>query len=149
MGIALMVSIWPTVDQLSENYQPMWGPWASWYTVSAASKPTMEFLGSCTFFDATNPESREYVWQKAKANYFDKGVRLFGWMRPNQNTQYMTLTTTAISGQQPAGRQSLSRHVRQGFLLMALRAEGQERIGQSAALRLGWQPTLRCVGMER
>ena len=39
----------------------------------------MEFLGSCTFADVTNPETREFFWQTAKRNYYDKGVKLF-WL---------------------------------------------------------------------
>ena len=78
MGIALMVSIWPTVDQKSEDYEPMWNRGLLVHTERGV-KTTMEFLGSCTFFDATNPEARDYVWQTAKRNYYDKGVKLF-WL---------------------------------------------------------------------
>jgi alpha-D-xyloside xylohydrolase len=39
----------------------------------------MEFLGNTVFFDATNPGARDFVWQKAKKNYYDKGVKLF-WL---------------------------------------------------------------------
>ncbi|MBE5798601.1 MAG: glycoside hydrolase family 31 protein [Clostridiales bacterium] len=78
MGIALMVSVWPTVDRLSENFQPMWDRGLLVHSERGV-KTTMEFLGNCTFFDATNPESREYVWQTAKRNYYDKGVKLF-WL---------------------------------------------------------------------
>lgn len=78
MGIALMVSIWPTVDQKSENYEPMWNRGLLVHTERGV-KTTMEFLGSCTFFDATNPEARDYVWQTVKRNYYDKGVKLF-WL---------------------------------------------------------------------
>ena len=78
MGIALMVSVWPTVDRLSENFQPMWDRGLLVHSERGV-KTTMEFLGNCTFFDSTNPEAREYVWQTAKRNYYDKGVKLF-WL---------------------------------------------------------------------
>jgi alpha-D-xyloside xylohydrolase len=39
----------------------------------------MEFMGNNVFFDATNPAAREYVWGKAKKNYYDKGIRIF-WL---------------------------------------------------------------------
>ena len=78
MGIALMVSIWPTVDQKSENYEPMWNRGLLVHTERGV-KTTMEFLGSCTFFDATNPEARDYVWQTVNRNYYDKGVKMF-WL---------------------------------------------------------------------
>ena len=35
--------------------------------------------GNTVHFDATNPKAREYVWQKAKQNYYDKGVKIF-WL---------------------------------------------------------------------
>ena len=78
MGIELMVSIWPTVDKQSDNFRPMWDRGLLVRTERGVNT-TMEFLGSCVFFDATNPESREYVWQTAKRNYYDKGVHIF-WL---------------------------------------------------------------------
>jgi len=78
MGIALMVSVWPTVDQQSENFQTMWDQGLLVHTERGVHT-TMEFLGSTVFFDATNPQSREFIWQAAKRNYLDKGVKLF-WL---------------------------------------------------------------------
>jgi len=39
----------------------------------------MDFQGNTLHYDATNPEAREYVWEKAKKNYYDKGVKVF-WL---------------------------------------------------------------------
>ena len=78
MGIALMVSVWPTVDRLSENFQPMWDQGLLVHSERGV-KTTMEFLGNCTFFDSTNPRAREYIWKTCKRNYYDKGVKLF-WL---------------------------------------------------------------------
>jgi len=39
----------------------------------------MDFQGNTIHFDATNPDARRYVWQKAKENYYDKGIRIF-WL---------------------------------------------------------------------
>jgi alpha-D-xyloside xylohydrolase len=78
MGIALMVSVWPTVDRLSENFQPMWDQGLLVHSERGV-RTTMEFLGNCTFFDSTNPQAREYIWQTCKRNYYDKGVKLF-WL---------------------------------------------------------------------
>lgn len=38
-----------------------------------------EFLGNTLHFDATNPAAQQYVWSKAKKNYYDKGVHIF-WL---------------------------------------------------------------------
>jgi len=37
----------------------------------------LDFLGATIHYDATNPDAREYVWQKAKKNYYDKGIKTF------------------------------------------------------------------------
>lgn len=78
MGIKLMVSIWPNIDKQSENYQEMLD---KGYLVKSdrGNGLTMLFQGNTTFFDATNPKAREFVWSKVKKNYFDKGVHIF-WL---------------------------------------------------------------------
>ena len=78
MGIKLMVSIWPTVDVNSENYDEMND---KGYLVRAERmyQDSYHFMGNETFFDATNPGARKYVWDKAKQHYYDNGVRMF-WL---------------------------------------------------------------------
>lgn len=78
MGIELMVSIWPTVDKTSENYQEML---EKGYLVRTdrGIRNTMDFLNTTVFFDATNPGSRQFVWNKAKQNYYSKGIKIF-WL---------------------------------------------------------------------
>lgn len=78
MGVKLLVSIWPTVDPRSENFEEMrinnmlirseWGP------------GTLTFCrGPETYYDPMNPEAGEFVWGKVKQNYYDIGVRNF-WL---------------------------------------------------------------------
>lgn len=78
MGIELMVSIWPTVDKTSENYEEML---AKGYLVRTdrGIRTTMDFLGDTVFLDTTHPGAREYVWEKAKKNYYEKGIKIF-WL---------------------------------------------------------------------
>ncbi len=78
LGIELMVSVWPTVDHRSENYPEMV---EKGYLISTdrGHRIAMDFHGNTVHFDATNPGARAYVWQKCKANYYDKGIRLF-WL---------------------------------------------------------------------
>lgn len=78
MGIELMVSIWPTVDKTSENYKKML---EKGYLVRTdrGIRTTMDFLGDTVFFDATNPDARDFVWNAAKKNYYDKGIKIF-WL---------------------------------------------------------------------
>jgi alpha-D-xyloside xylohydrolase len=77
MGIKAMVSVWPTVDRKSENYQEMT---AKGYLVRSERgiRAVMDY-GTVSFFDATNPGARTYLWEKIKANYYDKGISLF-WL---------------------------------------------------------------------
>ncbi len=78
MGIELMVSIWPTVDYRSENFQEMK---EKGYLIRTERgfRIVMDFQGNTIHYDATNPDARKYVWQKAKKNYYDKGVKTF-WL---------------------------------------------------------------------
>ena len=78
MGIELMVSVWPLIDYRSENFKEMLD---KGYLVRPELGVNATMMGGTTgvFFDPTNPEAREYVWQKCKRNYFDGGVGLF-WL---------------------------------------------------------------------
>jgi alpha-D-xyloside xylohydrolase len=78
LDIELMVSIWPTVDRKSENYQEMLEK-GLLIRQDRGYRLVMPGPGNCVHFDATNPEAREYVWQKAKENYHDHGINIF-WL---------------------------------------------------------------------
>ncbi|MDY4490991.1 MAG: glycoside hydrolase family 31 protein [Candidatus Faecousia sp.] len=78
MGIELMVSIWPTVDYRSENFNEMMEKGFLVRTERGA-RITMQCFGQEVFMDPTNPGTREFVWDKCKKNYWDNGVRLF-WL---------------------------------------------------------------------
>lgn len=78
MGVKLMVSVWPTVDHRSENFKEME---EKGYLIRAdrGHRIAMDFHGNTVHFDATNPAAREYVWEKAKKNYYDYGIHTF-WL---------------------------------------------------------------------
>ena len=73
MGTRLAVSVWPTVNENSENY---------WYMqdhnllirTSRGSDRVFSFYGWQAEIDATNPETRAFVWNRLKENYIDNGV---------------------------------------------------------------------------
>lgn len=75
-GMKLMVSIWPTVDEHSENYKEME---ELGLLVRAEHGKRIGQLGDACFIDTTNPETREYVWGKIKKNYYDLGIKIF-WL---------------------------------------------------------------------
>jgi len=85
MGIELMVSIWPTVSPLSENFDEYRDR-----GLLVGSDQGVEFhqtiqdKGMVTpmplaFYDPTNPETRDYVWDLVRRNYLDLGIRVF-WL---------------------------------------------------------------------
>lgn len=78
MGVELMVSIWPTVDHRSENFKEME---EKGYLIRTdrGQRIAMTFHGNTIHFDPTNPGAREYVWGKAKENYYKYGIKLF-WL---------------------------------------------------------------------
>ena len=78
LGIELMVSIWPTVDYRSENFDEMM---EKGYLIRTdrGFRIVMPFQGNTIHFDATNPEARDYVWNKVKQNYYSKGIKTF-WL---------------------------------------------------------------------
>jgi alpha-D-xyloside xylohydrolase len=85
MGVRLMVSIWPSVSPLSEHYHEMLerglliatehGPpvHADWVDKGVDSRVQV------SFYDATNPEARRFVWERACRNYHSLGVRVW-WL---------------------------------------------------------------------
>ncbi|MGN1026444.1 MAG: TIM-barrel domain-containing protein [Faecousia sp.] len=78
MGIELMVSVWPTVDYRSENFNEMM---EKGYLIRTerGTRITMQCFGQEVFMDPTNPGARAFVWDKCRRNYWDNGVRLF-WL---------------------------------------------------------------------
>jgi alpha-D-xyloside xylohydrolase len=85
MGVELMVSIWPTVNRNSEAFHEMAERGLLAQTEHGVqahmgiADTTPEGVSLVTFYDATNPEARVYLWEKIKKNYLDNGVRVF-WL---------------------------------------------------------------------
>ncbi|GHF53737.1 alpha-D-xyloside xylohydrolase [Amycolatopsis bartoniae] len=85
LGVKLMVSVWPSVSPLSENYPhllnegllagteqgvPFHAPWKD---------KGFDTKLPVAFYDPTNPAAREFLWRTVKRNYYDKGVRVW-WL---------------------------------------------------------------------
>ena len=73
MGVKLMVSMWPTVNEKSENYREMLDNNMLIRTRSGSNR-VFDFYGPQAEIDPTNPQTREFVWKKLKENYIDNGV---------------------------------------------------------------------------
>ncbi|MFI3238141.1 MAG: glycoside hydrolase family 31 protein [Lachnospiraceae bacterium] len=78
MGTKLMVSVWPTVQEDSENYREMLEK-GYLIRVERGVRYSMVFRSNTIHFDATNPEARAFVWNKIKKNYYDQGIKIF-WL---------------------------------------------------------------------
>lgn len=78
LKIELMVSIWPTVDKRSENFEEMLEK-GYLIRVDRGIRTAMEFQGNTIHYDPTNPDARKYVWKKAHDHYYTKGIKVF-WL---------------------------------------------------------------------
>ncbi len=78
MGIELMISVWPTVDRQSENFDEML---EKGYLIRTdrGHRIGFSFHGETVHSDFTNPGARRYIWEKIQKNYVDKGIRTF-WL---------------------------------------------------------------------
>jgi len=85
LGVKLMVSVWPTVNPHSENYAEM----TDLGLLAASERGIGVHLpfwdkGSAgpalvSYYDATNPRARDYIWSKVREGYFKHGIRLW-WL---------------------------------------------------------------------
>ncbi|KAI8144232.1 family 31 glycosyl hydrolase [Fennellomyces sp. T-0311] len=86
MNVEVMVSIWPTLQPDSENFEEMErrglllrnsrGPNVHHRFYD---NPTLVEAKYITHYDATNPEGREFIWSKVKKNYHDLGIKIW-WL---------------------------------------------------------------------
>lgn len=78
MEIEPVVSVWPTIDERSKNYPTMA---QNGYLIQSDRGlcVNMTWMGSTTFYDATNPSAQEFVWNQCKENYYAKGIHCF-WL---------------------------------------------------------------------
>lgn len=78
MGIKLLVSVWPTVNMNSENYQTLR---KNNYLIRPENgvNTFLPFAGYLTYIDPFHPGAREFIWSKLKQNYYDLGIRMF-WL---------------------------------------------------------------------
>lgn len=140
MGTELLVSIWPTVDPRSENYAELV---EKGYLVRAnrGIDIQQDFLGNTRFIDTTHPGARDFLWDRAKRNYRDKGVRLF-WLDEAEpeygvydfdNYRYHTGQVQEVGNAYPL-------HYAQAFH-DGLRAEGETEI--VSLIRCAWAGSQR------
>ena len=85
MGVKTIVSIWPTVGANSKYYAEMREKGFLVQTErgipAVIQFPDKDPFGVhfLTYYDAFNPDARDFHWDKAKRNYFDRGIHNF-WL---------------------------------------------------------------------
>ena len=108
MGIKVIVSVWPSVDRKSENFYPMMEKGLLIKTERGAAQ-TYDYQGDCVEIDPFNPETREYVWEVCKRNYYDFGIDAF-WLDNSEpdygvydfeNYRYMDAPALSCSNMYP------------------------------------------------
>jgi alpha-D-xyloside xylohydrolase len=85
MGVKLMVSVWPSVNPVSENFDELS---ERGLLIGAQSGPATHSLWidkpsavptPVAFYDSTNPEAREFIWGAVARNYGALGISAF-WL---------------------------------------------------------------------
>jgi alpha-D-xyloside xylohydrolase len=85
MGVKLMVSVWPSVSPLSENYAAMLD--AGLLIATDHGTPALnrwidqghdQPIG-IAFYDATNADARAFVWAQVREHYYAHGIKLW-WL---------------------------------------------------------------------
>jgi alpha-D-xyloside xylohydrolase len=112
LGVELMVSVWPTVSPLSENYAELYDQGLLVGADQGAEfQQTIQDKGMAVpmpvaFYDPTNPRTRQRVWQLIEKNYLSRGIRVF-WLdvsEPELNPPHpANLSLYAGPGAQVAG----------------------------------------------
>lgn len=78
MGIQPVVSIWPTINPNSHNYKIM-DEENMLVRTENGQYGIFDFYGPQTYIDATNPDTRKYVWEQIKKTYYAYGIKSF-WL---------------------------------------------------------------------
>ncbi len=81
MGVKLMVSVWPTVNALSSNFSTMQERGLLVRTERGLpallpfrdNRPEGEVY--LHYYDATNPEARQFIWEQVREHYYRYGIK--------------------------------------------------------------------------
>ncbi len=85
MGVKLMVSIWPTVNPVSENF-PIMQRRGLLIRTERGLPALMTFMDnrpqgpvSLHYYDSTNPEARQFIWEQVREHYYRYGIKAW-WL---------------------------------------------------------------------
>jgi alpha-D-xyloside xylohydrolase len=130
MGMKCMVSVWPTVDWTANNFPHM--QQHGLLLRNDRGMPLQNGASVQSFYDATNPEARKFLWKQIMRGYVKHGIKLF-WldtMEPEiiplelDNTRFHICNGAEVAGLYPRCHQ-------QAFY------EGLKSEGERAPMTLG------------
>jgi alpha-D-xyloside xylohydrolase len=85
LGVKLMVSVWPAVNPLSENFEAMLERGLLIRT-ERGNPVLMNFQDNrpegtvgVYYYDSTNPEARQFIWEQVREHYYQDGIQTF-WL---------------------------------------------------------------------
>lgn len=78
MGIEPVVSIWPTINPASKNWNKM-NDENMLVRTENGQYGIFDFYGQQTFVDVTSPDARKYMWEQVKKGYYNYGIKTF-WL---------------------------------------------------------------------
>ncbi|MBI9050190.1 MAG: glycoside hydrolase family 31 protein [Anaerolineaceae bacterium] len=137
LGIKVMVSFWPTVNRLSNNFAEMWhkkyiirnksGSAAQMYFVDVQAEEGIYQH----YYDATHPGARKFIWERAKKGYYKHGIDVF-WLDAcePEMSPFMPENLRFYAGDGEAVANSYPKYHVQGFY------EGFKEEGEEAPLFL-------------
>ncbi|HEU0256359.1 MAG TPA: TIM-barrel domain-containing protein [Microbacteriaceae bacterium] len=137
LGVELMVSVWPTVSPLSENFTTFHDR-----GLLVAADQGVEFQQTIqdkdmnapspvAFYDPTNPATREYVWSLIEKNYLRRGIRVF-WLDASE-PELTPAQPANLSLYAGPGAETVSLYPKENARLFA---EGMAAAGQEGTVLL-------------
>ena len=130
MGMRCMVSVWPTVDWSCANFAAMRDH--GLLLRNERGMPLQDGASVESFYDATHPRARAFLWEQIEKGYVAHGIRLFWLDTMEPELIPLELDNTRFhlgNGREVAGLYPL--HHQQCFF------EGLTRVGEPAPLTLG------------
>ncbi|HLV99500.1 MAG TPA: glycoside hydrolase family 31 protein [Ktedonobacterales bacterium] len=81
LGVKVMVSVWPTVNALSRNFTEMQA--RGLLVRTERGLPALlpfrdnrpEGPAYLSYYDATNPEARQFIWEQVRQHYYTYGIK--------------------------------------------------------------------------
>lgn len=142
LGMECMVSVWPTVDWSCANFPHMRDH--GLLLRNERGMPLQNGESIQSFYDATHPEARAFLWEQIRKGYVDYGIRQFWLDTMEPELQPLELDNTRFylgNGQEVAGLYPLCHQ--QAFF------EGLKAVGEKAPMTLGrsaWMGSQRYGG---